>query len=302
MNSRNRMFSAEGLPPQGDAFRVVKRGNRMGEMLLRARLSRNLRACLCLAFLALFAAGSAQPVSAQAPTSVLGVECSRVGELGIDKMMNVRAHLILMGCGLEKPAQPAPSGLAAGPKKAQPAPTGPLGPPTNVNTITRTQILPQVTQSESMVWSSDGQTIVVNYNDHTTPPPTNYSGVSVSTDGGASFTQLVPPPFATGHGTNFGDPIVVFNAALGKWFAGDLANGCGGGGIGLWTSLDGITWSTGACAHLGNNDDRESMCSAALPGRQTSENKHAGLKPGATTHGRQHVILNRPFGTFSASW
>src|SRR5207302_6907080 len=91
--------------------------------------------------------------------------------------------------------------------------------------------------------------------------PGNYSGVSRSIDGGVTFTRLNPSPFASGHGTNYGDPIVVYNARLGKWFAGDLATGCGGQGIGLWTSLDGLTWSVGACVHnnTSGGDDRESM-------------------------------------------
>jgi hypothetical protein len=89
------------------------------------------------------------------------------------------------------------------------------------------------------------------------------SGVSVSKDGGATFQRILPSPFATGHGANIGDPIVVFNQNLGLWFAGDLVatlpDGCGGQGIGLWTSTDGQTWSTGACAHVGTSDDRDSM-------------------------------------------
>ena len=101
------------------------------------------------------------------------------------------------------------------------------------------------------------QTVVVNYNDHITD--NSYSGASYSTDGGATFTEIHPPPFATGHGTNYGDPIVVYNQKLGKWFAGDLVTGCGGQGIGLWTSPDGINWTAGACAHNGGGDDRESM-------------------------------------------
>ena len=73
-----------------------------------------------------------------------------------------------------------------------------------------------------------------------------YSGLSYSTDNGV--TWHASQPLCTGHGTNFGDPIVVYNAHLGTWFAGDLATGCGGQGIGLWTSPDGVTWTTGACA------------------------------------------------------
>ena len=52
---------------------------------------------------------------------------------------------------------------------------------------------------------------------------------------------------------------MVFNQKLNKWFAGDLATGCGGQGIGLWTSPDGITWTTGVCPHSNSADDRESF-------------------------------------------
>ena len=113
------------------------------------------------------------------------------------------------------------------------------------------------TKSENMVWEN-GSTVVVNYNDSNSGG-SNYSGISYSTDGGATFTQILPPPFATGHGTNFGDPIVVFNKKLNMWFAGDLASGCGGQGIGMWSSPNGINWTPGACAHTNSGDDRESM-------------------------------------------
>jgi hypothetical protein len=130
------------------------------------------------------------------------------------------------------------------------------------------------TKSENMVWSN-GSTIVVNFNDHNA---NQYSGTSYSTDGGTTFTQISPPPFASGHGTNFGDPIVVFNAKLNKWFAGDLATGCGGQGIGLWTSNDGKTWTVGACAHSAGSDDRESMW--------------VDNEPTSGTYGRMYVSWN----------
>ncbi len=111
-----------------------------------------------------------------------------------------------------------------------------------------------------MVWASpDGQTIVTNYNDHNSAQNNTYAGISYSTNGGAAFTEIEPDPLASGHSSNFGDPIVVFDQKLNLWFAGDLVGGCGGQGIGLWTSPDGITWTTGACAHNGSFDDRESM-------------------------------------------
>ena len=119
------------------------------------------------------------------------------------------------------------------------------------------------TKSENMIWGSSadgGKTLVDNYNDHNVTYG-SYSGVSYSTNAGGLWKEIQPPPFATGHGTNFGDPIVVFNAKLGKWFAGDLVSGadCGGQGIGLWTSVNGIAWTVGSCPHVGSSDDRESM-------------------------------------------
>ena len=182
-------------------------------------------------------------------TTALGVQCSRIKELGIDKQMNLRAAAIRIGCGVEK-------GGAAG--KASLSPMAPSALPGNVNVVTGADAFPHVTQSENTVASSDGATVVVNYNDSTNAP-NNYSGVSVSADGGVTFTRLLPSPFAAGWGTNFGDPILVYDKKLAKWFAGDLATGCGGQGIGLWSSLDGHTWSVDACAHSGSSDDRQSM-------------------------------------------
>ena len=91
------------------------------------------------------------------------------------------------------------------------------------------------------------------------PPRANYSGASFSSDGGTTFTRLNPSPFASGHGTNFGDPVTLYNKPTGTFFAIFLATGCGGQGIGAWKSTDGgVTWSVGACVHNGSSDDRES--------------------------------------------
>jgi BNR repeat-like domain len=217
------------------------------------RFSRSLPVAFALTILTSVVPGVAQSQQGgQPPTSVLGVECSQVFELGIDKQTNLRAGTIMVGCGLAEGGRPDPESEATADLTFNASGTA------NVDLITGAETYPHVTQSESTVWSSDGQTIVVNYNDSNTAPA-NFSGVSVSTDGGTTFERILPAPFASGHGTNFGDPILVFNAALGQWFAGDLATGCGGFGIGLWTSDDGQNWIPGACAHMGNNDDRESI-------------------------------------------
>ena len=194
-----------------------------------------------------FAAGKAK-LSTQ---TVFDVPCSEIFARGIDRQENLRATAIRVGCGLDAPGE---AGAESEGQSVEDL--------ININLITGAEIFPHVTQSESMVWSTpDGQTVVVNYNDSrdVAQSPVNISGVSVSFDAGQTFQRILPSPLATGHGGNFGDPIVVYNNALGKWFAGDLATGCGGQGIGLWSSDDAMTWTVGACAHNGGSDDRESM-------------------------------------------
>ncbi|MFN7973918.1 MAG: putative Ig domain-containing protein [Acidobacteriota bacterium] len=182
-------------------------------------------------------------------------DCSKIYDLGYDKQLNVRARLLRIQCGLEDAAE---TRVIYGPYDASAAPSSisALG-GVDVNTITGTESYPAVTQSESFVWGQ-GNTIVTTFNDSRTAPG-NYSGGSVSTDGGVTFARFTPSPFETGHGTNYGDPTVVFNQKLNLWYASFLATGCGGQGVGLWTSPDGVTWSAGACAHTGSFDDRQSF-------------------------------------------
>ena len=113
-----------------------------------------------------------------------------------------------------------------------------------------------MTQSETQTWAQ-GNTVVTTYNESRSAPNC-YSGGSYSTDNGVTFTNLNTRPFCSGHGTGFGDPVVVYDQAHAKWIAVFLASGCGGQGLGVWTSPDGSTWSAGPCAHNGSQDDRES--------------------------------------------
>ncbi len=195
--------------------------------------------------------GAARQPRKGSKASFDGVDCSQVYALHINQQMNMRASEIMVGCGY------SPGGSKAGGGGAKPIAKG-IGPSyggSDVDAVTGAEAYPNVTQAESMDWVN-GSTVLINYNDSANAPGC-YSGLSYSTNGGASYTRI--NPFCSGHGTNYGDPVVVYNAHQSKWYAGDLASGCGGQGIGLWTSTDGITWATGACAHSGTSDDREAM-------------------------------------------
>jgi hypothetical protein len=153
----------------------------------------------------------------------------------------MRAYIIMAGCGLVPSDRTITTGSV-----------GPLALPdaslADVSAITAETDadFPHVTESESMVWSN-GDTIVVNYNDSKErfASPIIISNLSVSTDGGATFTRFQPSPLRGAGRNNFGDPIVVFNANVGKWFAGDLVSGCGAQGIGMWESQDAQSWTVG---------------------------------------------------------
>ena len=185
-------------------------------------------------------------VPAVAQMTSTGLSCQQIQSMNLLRQDNMRAGLTLIECGIVKGGSPT-SGEAE--ENEPPAPPNILASNRSCGSAST------CTKSENMVWSN-GSTIVVNFNDHNNG---QYSGMAYSTNGGATFTQPATSPFASGHGTNYGDPIVVYNSKYGKWFAGDLVSGCGGQGIGIWSSPDGITWTAGSCVHTGSSDDRESM-------------------------------------------
>jgi len=217
---------------------------------------------LAIGVLTLAVCAFALPAMAQMTST--GIDCSQISALHLLKQDNMRAGKTLIECGFVQGGKPE-----GGSDIDFPAPPNVL-----VSNRTCTGAT-TCTKSENMVWEN-GQTVVVNFNDNT--GNTCYTGTSYSTDGGATFTQITPAPFCNGHGTNYGDPIVVFNKKLNLWFAGDLATGCGGFGIGMWTSPDGITWTAGGCAYNGGNTDRESMW--------------VDNDPTSVGYGRMYVSLN----------
>jgi len=194
-----------------------------------------------------------QPAPAVAQMTSVGIDCSQIQALQLLKQDNLGAGRVLIECGIVQGGQP--SGAAS----------GPTAPPNIRASNRKCSSSSSCTKSESNAWGSTkdgGQTIVVNYND-SAGNGSSYSGTSYSSDGGKTFTEIEPPPFGSGHGTNYGDPLVDFNSKQNLSYAGDLAAGGGGCtaglGIGLWTSSDGKSWTAGACAHNGGSDDRESF-------------------------------------------
>src|ERR1043166_2777726 len=190
-----------------------------------------------------------------------GFDCSQIHEKGIDKEENFRAGLIMIACGAAEGGSASTSSESSQPNQLSQWVKGLLPAPlfiggADVDVALPDGTYPHIDQSESMEWGGPNNTWVVNYNDSRSAPSC-FSGISYSSDNGA--TWHASSALCSGHGTNYGDPIVVYNARLGMWFAGDLATGCDGQGIGLWTSPNGVTWTTGACAHNGTSDDRESM-------------------------------------------
>ncbi|HUS14425.1 MAG TPA: hypothetical protein VM536_05320, partial [Chloroflexia bacterium] len=185
------------------------------------------------------------------------VNCADVATYHLEMQTNLRAAEILAACGYY--------GAAAAVKaQQQPVKGGNMPVPaaiggTDANVILPDATYPKVTQSESFVWGF-GNTVVVHYNDSRASGGC-YAGISYSTDGGTTWTRnggAGTSPICAGHGTNYGDPTVVHDNAHNVWVASDLATGCGGQGIGIWTSPDAITWTAGACAHNGASDDRQS--------------------------------------------
>lgn len=203
--------------------------------------------------IAVFAAGAGWAQAEGNPRDPFLIEsfnCADIAAYSIQKQVNLRADAIIEKCQGGKPEHPQP-GQQHGNSSAE-SPEAYGGPDVNIHPSNSTAI-----QSESQSYRS-GNTIVVTYND--LAGGSTGKG-SISTDGGATFARLPGDPFAAGHGTNFGDPGIVFDPLHLKWVATFLASGCGGQGVGAWTSSDGLTWAAGGCAANapGGSGDRNAL-------------------------------------------
>src|SRR5438477_1709171 len=209
-----------------------------------------------------------------------GLDCATIHEKGIDRQENLLAGSIMIACG---ETQGGSSFYGPFSQLLYNRVTAPLAyGGADIDLVTGVDSISHPTQSETYTLANpdNPNQIVVTYNDSRTASA-NYSGASYSSNGGTTFTRLNPSPFASGHGTNFGDPVVLYNRPNATWHAIFLATGCGGQGIGDWTSTDGgATWAVGACV-------------ANLPsGGGDRESGWSDMNPSSPFYGRLYVSFN----------
>jgi hypothetical protein len=197
-----------------------------------------------------------------------GFDCSKIRQLGIDKMENLRAGAIMIFCGEAKgggePAEGQPATAFSRLVKRLTAPL--VFGSTDVDLITGTETAPHITQSETFSTANPDNPleIVVAFNDSkdVESSPINISGASVSEDGGVTFTRLIADTGRSPFDNTVGDPVILYNKQSGDWFTVWIGDGACGGGLGGYKSStpeDPNSWTHYTCVHNGGGgDDRES--------------------------------------------
>jgi hypothetical protein len=196
-------------------------------------------------------------------------DCSKIHELGFDRMENFKAQAVLIACGQGggKPFRTRAFSKLVEHLLPQPLAYGGA----DVDLVTGPETFPNVTQSETFTTANpdNPNQIVVAFNDSRDRPfgGWNASGAAVSTDGGTTFTRLIAASGRSPFDATLGDPVVLYNKASGTWFTVWLDCDCGGscagfpsvglGGYKTTTPQDPNSW-THYCIHNGINDDRES--------------------------------------------
>ena len=195
-----------------------------------------------------------------------GFDCSKIHELGVDKMEGLKWGLLMIACGETNGGQ-AEEGLASlrNPfaKLAQELLPTPLAfGAADVDLVTGTETPPHIIQSETYTAANpdNPDVVTVAYNDSRCAASNNFSAVSVSTDGGLTFNRLTNGSGCSPFANTFGDPVILYNKPTQTWFTVWLdGNGsCTLGGYKSTTPQDPNSWTTHFCVHSAGGDDRES--------------------------------------------
>src|SRR5438477_2018149 len=192
-----------------------------------------------------------------------GFDCSKIHQLGIDRMENLRAGAIMIFCGLSKggseEAEFASSSAFSKLVHNLTAPVSFGG--ADVDLVTGTETAPHVIQSETYTGANpdNPDQVLAAYNDSRCANSNNFSGLSVSEDGGLTFTRVTNGSGCSPFANTFGDPVAIYNKPTGTWFTVWLdANGsCTLGGYKSTDPSDPNSW-THFCVHNAGGDDRES--------------------------------------------
>src|SRR5437588_764114 len=192
-----------------------------------------------------------------------GFDCSKIRQLGIDKMENFRAGAIMVFCGQAKGGgEPDEAGSSSAFSTLVHNLTAPVSfGGTDVDLVTGTETPPHIIQSETFTGANpdNPDQVLAAFNDSRCSDSNNFSGLSVSTDGGLTFTRVTNGSGCSPFANTFGDPVVIYNKPTGTWFTVWIdANGsCTLGGYKSTTPDDPNSW-THFCVHNNGGDDRES--------------------------------------------
>ena len=188
-----------------------------------------------------------------------GFDCATIFEKGIHKMENLGAGLIMIACGESPGGSPSPYAAFSQLLNQVTAPLAFGG--VDVDLVTGTETSPHIIQSETYSTANpdNPDQICVAFNDSRSATSNNFSGISCSTDGGATFTRVTKSNGQSPFANTFGDPVVLFNKPSQTWFAIFIDGGCGFGlgGYKSTNPVDPNSW-THFCVHNNFSDDRES--------------------------------------------
>src|SRR6266702_5805802 len=230
---------------------------------------------LALAGIGTFSASAFSPTKAQQKkTKILnipglppGFDCSKIHELGIDRMEGFRAGRIMIACGEAKggSASPYPAFSRLLNKLTdRVVPRVPLAyGAADVDLVTGTETFPNITPSETYTTANpdNPDEICVAFTDSrdVTRNPIDISGISCSTDGGMTFPRVTNASGLSPFANTFGDPVILYNRPTQTWFTVWLDGnaGCTLGGYKSTTPEDPNSW-THFCVHPSGGDDRES--------------------------------------------